>query len=320
MPNKIIAFIAPIMLVLNPLAHATAVSTCDKDGLACERSHFDIGLTALYLKAYSDSLPSNAIANSNNSNTFGVDWSNTSGKGPWDWGGILDGRYHFSEQGDVNLSWMYYSVDYRGTDFSQNHYNTGTIGTNDDLNLVSGKIKLNAVNAEFAQSFDLSPRTRTRLFAGVQYLNIKNNFNTAHFSVSSDSESGRSSFTSNTFTGNKYEGVGPRVGLDGNYKLKDNFSLFASSAFSILLARSNQNVSDDSASLPFASASQSFRNTSASLSIPELEAKLGLTYDKPLAQARVALSAGWSVINYFNVLEGNDLTLSGPYLQAKWLA
>jgi hypothetical protein len=319
MSKKIIALAVPIMLFLGHQTHAAVVKNCDKDGLACERSTFDFGLTALYFKAYSDFFPSNSIGNSNNQGTFGLDTNNESGKGPWDWGGVIDGRYHFSDKNDINLSWMYYSVDYRGTDLYSNVFTyTEFSYRGNSINVISGRIKLNSVNAEFAQSFELSPRSWARLFAGGQYLNIKTKSSLASFSASTGGF-GSYRYGSNTFTENKYEGIGPRIGLDANYKLKENVSIFANSAATILLARRTQSESGDSYSFTGTSVSSNVRTDRSNKSIPELEAKLGLTYNQPLMNGSAALSAGWSVINYFNLLEGSDLTLSGPFVQGKWV-
>lgn len=330
MSKKIIALVAPIMLCLAPLTHAAVLKNCDKDGLACERSSFDLGLTALYLKAYSDLFPSNSLSTSNSSDNFSIGSINQSGRGLWDWGGIIDGRYHFSDRSDVNLNWMYYSVSYRGTDFSSNTFNSADGFNNNDNNgieVTSGRIKLNSVNAELAQSFDPSPRGIVRLFAGAQYLNIKNRSRNATF-FAEDSNSGETitNSKSSTYTDDKYEGAGPRAGLDAKYILKGNLSVFASSAATILLGRSTHHVSSGSSATSTSIFAPTSTNVSDALSfsrsyksVPELEAKLGLTYDQPLARAMVSLSAGWSVINYFNALEGNDLALSGPYIQGKWV-
>jgi hypothetical protein len=315
MSKKIIALVAPIMLFFGPIIHAAAVKSCDKDGLACEKSAFDFGLTALYLQAYSGSLSRNSTSDFKNAGTSNNNRSNVSGNAPWDWGGIVEGRYHFSGQNDVNLSWMSYSLDYHATDISHGITNFGAgPRTSNGINVSSGRINLNSVNGEFAQSFDLSSRSTVRLFAGGQYLNIKNKARRSSIDVF-EADTGPETTLGGSVSNNKSQGIGPRIGLDANYKLKGNFSVFANSAATILLARRTLSSSGFSANSTFHSTRRS------DIAIPELEAKLGLTYNQPLAHGMASISAGWSVINYFSLLDAdrNDLTLSGPFLQGRWV-
>ena len=288
MSKRIIPLIVCMTMYLGHYAHA-GVKECDKDGLDCKLPRFDFGLTGLYLQAYSTAYPLNKVEIYNKN----INLSKTS---PWNEGGILDVRYHYSERGDVNLNWMYYSVRFSATDYTK----TPELA-------YSGHIRLNAMNAELAQSFNISQRSTVRALAGIQYLNVQNNNN--------DSDG------YGAFTGNSYVGAGPRAGFDTNYKLKHNFSVFANGAGAIILVQNTVNAYSDYSS----------SKGKVGQSIPEFEAKLGLTYAKPLAKGTASLNAGWMVINYFNLLHNtiptravvnrstNDLALSGPFVQAKWV-
>ena len=304
------------MIFLGQATYAENSKSCDeKDSPACPKHAFDVGLTALYFKAYSDSLPTNSIDSNVINPSYATERNNVSFTGPWGWSGIIDGRYHLSDQSDVNLSWMYYSFDYNGTSTfnfidktSEPSYIANSTTT------VSGKITINSVNAEFAQSFALSTRSMARIFAGAQYLNVADKSTLFYHQTDPKSPD----VFSSTFTNNKYEGIGPRIGLDANYKLKGNFSVFANSATTILLARNTLSASSGFSS--FGNLSDNLRTKHKDIAIPELEAKLGLTYHASLAHGAASLSAGWTVINYFNMLGDNrsNLTLSGPFLQGKW--
>ncbi|RUR12583.1 Lpg1974 family pore-forming outer membrane protein [Legionella sp. km772] len=315
MSRKLSAYSLSLLMFLEPLAHAGTLKNCDKDGLACEKSSFEVGVTALYLQAFSSSLPRNSVNGFNSTSFLNTDRTNTSGYAPWDWGGILDGRYHFSDNNDLSLSWMSYSVGYRATDISHRVDNFGAgLFTTDSISVGSGRVKLNSVNAEFGQTLAITPRSIVRLFAGVQYLNVQKKSTGYSYSVFA-TDTGPAINTGSSVVENKYDGVGPRLGLDANYKLKGNFSVFANSAATILLARRTLSSSGKSNN------SSRYSTLRRDIAVPELEAKLGLSYSKPLANGTASISAGWSVINYFNLLDDdrNNLTLSGPFLQGRWV-
>ncbi|WP_165475034.1 Lpg1974 family pore-forming outer membrane protein [Legionella yabuuchiae] len=302
MLNKVIASSSLLILFFGSVLHAKDSNT------VLQNSALDIGLTALYLKTYSESLPTNSV----NSHSSEFERVNTSFEGPWDWAGILEGSYHFMDRADLILNWMYYSVDYNGTDLI-NHI--GGDNPRQDISRNSGKLKINSVNAEAGQSFDVSAKGTARLSGGVQYLNIKDKLSNSE--VNSVGELP-------TLINDSYQGLGPRVGLDANYKLKGNFAVFANSAATILLARHKQSTSSRQSSSP--SSPSTFRSSHRDITIPELEVKLGISVNKPIQHGVVSLAAGWTAINYFNLLaqqlntsDKNNLTLSGPFLQGKWV-
>ena len=294
MSKKIIALIVPVIFFL-PLTHAKSIKSCSKAGASCEKSALDVGVTALYLQSYTGYFFGSSVITSDS-----FELESGSGNTPWDWGGALDVRYHFFDKNDVSVSWMHYSTNYGAT---TNNYGS--------LYRVSGTLKLNSVNADFAQTFTPSPETTARFFVGAQYLNVNSRPSSSLTVTSSDNPSANSFF--NEFDKDKHEGLGPRMGLDANYKLKGNFSVFANSAATILLARQTLSASGYSRQKYYQ------HNLHADVAVPELEAKLGLTYNKSFGNGTASISAGWFVINYFSLLEGNNLTLSGPFVQGRWV-
>lgn len=200
-------------------------------------------------------------------------------KAPSHWAGGIEGNYYFANNNDVTVNYLHYNFNYNGG--SNTDYTTGTYN-------------LNVINAELGQSFDLSPRSTMRLTGGLQYFNLSG-----------------ATYSDGTTRIGKYNGVGPRVGLNANYKINETFSVFANSAASILLGRSNR-----SSSTGFSAADV----RRFDIATPEVEAKLGISYNRPFRQGMVTVSSGWSVVNYFNLIgdERRNLTLSGPFLEAKW--
>lgn len=201
---------------------------------------------------------------------------------PWDWGGMIEGNYYLEENTDITLNWLHYNFDYysllTGADFSAAN-------------------NLNNIYAELGHAFDLSSTSTARLSGGIQYLRL----NTDKYDELS------------TSFNDKYQGLGPRVGFNLNYRANEYFSLFTNSAVSILMGTLTSFFND-----------ASMRHHA--LSIPAVEEKLGVSYTKPLKQGMVSLSTGWLVVSYFNLtsyfpsdnMVSSNLTLSGPFLEAKW--
>jgi hypothetical protein len=282
-----ILIIAPLLMLLKTTIYAEKIAGCDgKKDSACKSSSLELGVTALYYTTYSDLLPTNSNS------------TNSSANSPGNWGSILNAHYHLSKARDVTVDWLNYSVGYQGIRSTDTEYDVTT-----------GKIKINSINAEMAQSFVISARNTIRLFAGAQYLKLTDNRSTNHFVANDLFYYSRN---------HKKAGVGPRIGLDTNYQLKGNFSAFANSAATILLAR--HTLSSSSISSLLISPSPPVNSVKTrDIAIPELEAKLGLTYNQPVAHGTASVSAGWSVINYFDLQNQNNLTLSGPFLQGRWV-
>lgn len=320
---------ASLITLLEAPLYAGAVHSSHEKDIASKTPSFELGLTALYLQAYSATLPTNSISINTD-----INLEDKNSKAPWNWGGILEGRYYISDNNDLSLNWMHYDFDFTGIKNGTSAFTyspeTGVIVTDRGVSTTksNGTINLNTVNAEIAHSFDLSSRSLIRLSAGAQYLNVTKKSNQLYQDFTTEITEPTGTVTQNLLqtsylTNDKYQGGGPRIGLDARYKLKGNFSLFANSAATILLARHTQNSSSRESSFSggiTTAGTPSMATTRSDIAIPEIEAKLGVTYIKPMDRGFVSFSTGWSVVNYFSLFGTSDLTLSGPFLQGKWVA
>ena len=112
----------------------------------CERSAWDLGVDALYMRA-DDSLGS--LGNLGSVTNLDYDRPSTG------WGWALEGSYHFGTGNDFTVNWAHFD---KKTTFSN-----GVDLTN----------KFDFVNAELAQHVDMGENVDVRLQMGVQYAMIE---------------------------------------------------------------------------------------------------------------------------------------------------
>lgn len=275
----------------------------------CERTAWDFGVQALYLQpsysgiGYQGATTVNGVQNYDDSHY------------KWGWGFKLEGSYHFSTGNDLNLNWYHLSK-------SVNRTVSGTYSTL--LNLpftlsgaASVKPQWDAVNLEFGQHADFGEWKNIRFHGGVQYADIRTNHAIAGVvnNTVTIADTGRM----------KYSGFGPRVGLDYSYDFGNGLAMYANGASALLVGTQSFNRTFSPTYFGLSAVSGSITAI-----VPELEAKLGLTYTYAMAQGDLTLDAGWMWVNYFNaqhtasaLVSGNvdktDFAVQGPFVGLKWV-
>lgn len=291
--------------------------------VACPDNYWDLGITALYFK------PGTASYLLNPYLTVPVGRTFHNVKSPWDWSFIVEGSYHFNTGNDLNLNWLHFSVDNsdRFTRFFPASEATGP----DNLRTTSLQMdtSLDAVNLEFAQTARFALDTTIRFHGGMHYANAKVNRYVQEFEQVEDPPEFNFQTTS---VSTNFEGIGPRVGVDMSHNLNYGFKVFAQGAMAILSGKEKAKLSGSNRSGPI----DVFFGARATLKsmVPELDARLGASYDWNTNGGQVSLTAGWLFQHYFNMLllppgealnnsttvTAHNFFLNGPYIKGKWVS
>jgi hypothetical protein len=257
----------------------------------CESTAFDVAIHALYLKpSYTGAFayPANSAGDSLY-HDFDHDYQ---------WGFRLEGSYHFNTGNDLTVNWTYWSHDY--------------FVNPDNVNSWDWKPKFNQVNVEMGQHVDFGEMKNIRFHGGVQYARVDY---TNHWAGSVPQIPGND--VVNVQDASKFNGFGPRAGVDMSYDFGNGFQLYANSATALLVGDGDFNVS--------AGAAGAFTVSGGSHSrvVPELEAKLGAKYTYAMASGDLTGDIGYMWQNYFNAqhvttLE-SDFGVHGLYFGLKWV-
>lgn len=298
----------------------------------CETTAWAFGGKALYLQ------PTLGGSGVGTQTTFtdlaGV--SQTLGQNPqYSWGFMIEGAYHFNTGNDLNVNWYHIN---RSSSRTLSAYGPITNTTPFATTAITGgpdSISVDphwdAVNIEFGQHVDFGENKSIRFHGGGEYARLTGN----------SSFSGTRTITGTLVDGTPlaateanvvtnsptYNGFGPRIGADMAYDWGNGLGIYANGAGSLLAGTSKftRTLVNTSTTESFGTASAGGTTSgSATIIVPELEAKLGATYTYAMAQGDLTLDAGWMWVNYFNAVQssGTDVTdfgLQGPFIGLKWL-
>lgn len=279
--------------------------------IPCESTAWSFGAKALYMQPSVNSNPGIAGARefTNNPN--------------YNWGFQIEGAYHFNTGNDFNINWYHIS--------KSDSRNFGP-GRTTNLPFAFGSVtpvsasssvdpKWDMVNMEFGQHVDFGDNKSIRFHGGAEYAHLANSVSV----YSTDTVAGpmfvgvANPVMSHTTYDPTYNGFGPRLGADMNYGFGNGLSIYANGATAMLAGTSAHKTN-----MTVNNVNTLSTNTSRTVIVPEIDAKLGATYTYAMAQGDLTLDAGWMWVNYFNVhenIEGvrNDFGLQGPFIGLKWL-
>jgi len=305
--------------------------------IPCETSAWDFGVQALYLKTtYSNGFNNVGVSQSSvappslaNDTIQNIDPG-------YGWGFKLEGSYHFSTGNDLNLNWY--------------HVNNSGNNNNDNVTLLSGFIVFgapeltgvtaasfsthptwDAVNLEFGQYVNFSEMKSIRFHGGVQYARTTSDLDVTVSGIPAVSLAASTLAFDQEST---FNGFGPRVGADMAYGFGNGFGVYANAATALLIGSTSYTTANviTTTATSVVTLNNLVSGSDSNL-VPELEGKLGATYNFAMAQGNLGIDAGWMWVNYFSPLAsvGFDTTgteigvadstfgLNGPYIGLKWV-
>lgn len=312
------------LLVVASTSHSGTMG-CQTEGVTvpCDSRAWDVGISALYLKPTSSLLNpylrSGTITIANGTHYHSIE-------SPWDWGFILEGSYHFNTGNDINLNWLHFNDSYGEVVNAYFPEAPIPISLTTHLNF---ETKLDVVNFEFAQNAHLGSKTNSRVHAGLQYANATIDRNGQRFEQITDGTPYLSQVSS---VDAKYNGLGPRLGGELSHQLSHGFSVFAKGAMALLVGEAKTTLAGTNLSGP--RITPFVRYISQTTLVPELETKLGASYQFNGSLGQFSLLAGWMFQHYFEMFllvpgerineasspTNHELSLNGPFLQGKWVS
>lgn len=298
------------------------VCTASNVTVPCETTGWGVGIYALYLQPTYSGVGNFSIEEALPAGDF-VAYGDADPR--WTWGFKLEGIYLFSTGNDLNLNWTHLgrrserAVFAYDIDFLLDDVLVALEGTQ----VLYVRPRWDAVNLEFGQHVDFGEFKDIRFHAGVQYARISTN--TTLNLVDADAVP----ITGVELTGNsRYNGFGPRLGMDMSYNIGNGLAVYGNGAAAILAGTSKLNQTAVVVDTTGTAVAAATRTTDHTAIVPELEAKLGITYGYAMPSGELTLDLGYMWVNYFNAqqfagLSGgrhySDFGVQGPYLGLRWV-
>lgn len=233
----------------------------------------------------------------------------------WNWGFMLEGEYNLDKNTDLNINWYHINAS-NTTEVTGSSKSSIVNIITPGPTIVTTKPTWNAANIEIGRRVDYGQNFTVRYYGGVEYVNL-------NFERTISSTPILPTLPSQiTYRSYGYNGFGPRPGIDATLTFVDKFSVYMKGATGIYAGTSK--FSYNPTNTPFV---RRIRTGSSMTIVPELEAKLGATYNKSIAGGQLTLDAGWLWINYFNaIMDADDdkvhvadFGFQGPYVGLKWV-
>lgn len=245
----------------------------------------------------------------------------------WQWGFELAAAYYFGTGNDINLNWTHFTSNSSETNTQAGVVGLYTVSFIDDIgeaNSISTSVDNNfdAVNFEFGQLVHFGEHVDTRFHAGLQYASISQTLDQSAW-ISTEPE-----FVNTGNIKSEFNGLGPRLGMDNSYNFGNGVSLFGNLEVGLLVGdiTTNLTFTEIDSDVPGGEVQATYDNSFDSSLVPEAEAKLGVSYTKPLAQGDLSVDVGYEVANYWDALasttdynETTNFGYNGLFFGLKWM-
>lgn len=227
-------------------------------------------------------------------------------------GFYIEGRYWFnSKKNDIRANWTRLTTNDSDATFAGNNefvvplFQAGP-SAGQSFNNPSQQAQTNAqfhynvIHVDAGQYFAYGQNMQLRLYGGVSGAQIRENLSTTFQDYAQ-------TYFLNSTNNSKFTGVGPTLGLSGQYALPYNLGIIGEISASGLIGTLDS-VTNYTSSSPQLAASgittnyQSISPRNVSQLVPSLEGKLGLNYHFSLNNMTWFIEAGYEYSTYFNAL------------------
>lgn len=306
----------PAKNVLLPKAHNILVTVPEQNG------HWDFGLEFLLWQPTNSDLQY-AVQRSEQQgagSSFSHNYFRTKEvSGDHEWGFRLDGTYHMPTQGkDIEMDWVHFT-DGRvhktsdvgrlgdGDSFAVNipwDYLAPTLTETQPFDYVHAvqEYDYDHFDAIFGQKMRVGHRVVLHPYAGARFIDIHGKNNIA--AVFSDTPNVTERWRFRT----SYEGIGPRVGMDGDIKLGHHVGAFVRGGVSLLVGEQGFNYLQDNTDSTNNQNIQKHEVNDIVRVVPEADIKVGVHYGFNLNhQMNMNIELGFQAENYFDILNKSYL-------------
>jgi len=239
----------------------------------------------------------------------------------YQFGFYAGGSYTFERPGaDVRLGWIRLESNDNSAataDASQFVGPFYEIGPNaGSLRQTQGELKrdFNFVTLDFGQTIDVGEAFRLRFFGGLDYLYIKQNL-LASFSSPTDL------FSTTSDTESLFSGVGPRLGLLGEYGLRKHLAITGMFATSISIGTMSPEMtfvssSTDLQAIGISENHQAITVQKTTQVVPGVEGRMGLAYlFNPTVSSELVVELGYTAAAFIDVISSEQPSTAVAALQ-----
>jgi hypothetical protein len=318
---------------------------------------FKIGVDALYLRPTNTHLDYATVVTTQANFAGGYDY-NKSVTPSFDWGVYAQIGYLFPcTSNDLTLGYTYLRTNdsdelaapapsVNGTTATSN----GAVSVmplsflaNDGFASAEAKAKftMNVADLETGQRFTTGSYDM-RMFAGLRYakIDVTRTVAAAPFALNGVTSGVNTDYSGDQELKSKFNGLGPRIGIDARYCFNSGFGLDANLSTALLAGRTKSNyaanvIENDDGTVT--TTSFGTHGSDSTCLVPVVEARLGLDYtyiNGCTKSSTLVFNAGYQATNYFNASgkppidntsfvngrETNDVSFDGPYLGVKYYA
>lgn len=294
-------------LMTSQIAFAGGMGQACEDG-SCQSENqksWEIGVDALYVRPALSNFSHLGSTNLGHGGDLSAD---RYFQQDMNWGVRAEGSVFFDNNVDAKLALSDLSNSSKGNFL----INFGLVddGIDNDAVLAKSRVKWSDVVFELGQTQRFMQNKFVRFYGGLEYSSIDVNLDQYTTNING---------TANILQEYKFDGVGPRVGLDAFYNVVDGFNLYAKGSTAVLVGsstRSDRQSFSTDPRLPVATGKR------ANSTVPVIGIDLGANYEFEFDYGLFTIQGGWRLTDYINALasagDSSNFSIQGPYLGLKW--